>query len=142
MIAPWKRYWLFSGARYYPNGGMDDFVGDFDTTEEAKASVTTTETGDQWAEIYDSETREPVFFGYWRGRRNGGDPFTWETPKPSKQNEATTPRKQELCPKCNGDRVVEDTQEGAGYGGVAFVTCNACGGTGWAADEASTPTTA
>ena len=29
-----KRYWLFEQEQYYPNGGMLDFIGDFDTLEE------------------------------------------------------------------------------------------------------------
>jgi len=31
-----KRYWLFAGDNYYPNGGMDDFVGSFYRIDEAK----------------------------------------------------------------------------------------------------------
>ncbi len=31
-----KRYWLFISDQYYPSGGMCDFVGDYDTIEEAK----------------------------------------------------------------------------------------------------------
>lgn len=30
-----KRYLLFSGAHYYPGGGMNDFVKDFDNKNEA-----------------------------------------------------------------------------------------------------------
>lgn len=35
-----KRYWLFEQQQYYPNGGMLDFVGDFDTVEEAEDART------------------------------------------------------------------------------------------------------
>ncbi len=31
-----KRYLLFSGDLYYPSGGADDFVGDFDTLQEVE----------------------------------------------------------------------------------------------------------
>lgn len=34
-----KRYLLFGGADYYPGGGMNDFMGDYDTIEEAQAAV-------------------------------------------------------------------------------------------------------
>lgn len=34
-----KRYLLFAGATYYPSGGWDDFVGSFDTTEQAKDAL-------------------------------------------------------------------------------------------------------
>jgi menaquinone-dependent protoporphyrinogen IX oxidase len=31
-----KRYLLFAGEDYYPRGGWSDFIGDFDTIDEAK----------------------------------------------------------------------------------------------------------
>lgn len=34
----YKRYWLFEIPQYYPNGGMADFKGDFDSIEEAEDS--------------------------------------------------------------------------------------------------------
>jgi hypothetical protein len=37
-----KRYLAFVGYAYYPNGGMDDFLGDFDTAEEAIKAINTT----------------------------------------------------------------------------------------------------
>ena len=37
-----KRYWLFEQQQYYPSGGMLDFLGDFDTVEEAKKARSTT----------------------------------------------------------------------------------------------------
>lgn len=30
-----KRYLLFAGSCYYPSGGIEDFIKDFDTKEEA-----------------------------------------------------------------------------------------------------------
>lgn len=30
-----KRFWLFFGEFYYPAGGMEDFVGSFDTVPDA-----------------------------------------------------------------------------------------------------------
>lgn len=32
-----KKYLLFGGSEFYPEGGVDDLLGDFDTIEEAKA---------------------------------------------------------------------------------------------------------
>lgn len=34
-----KRFILFGSNHYYPNPGFDDFKGDFDTMEEAKAAI-------------------------------------------------------------------------------------------------------
>lgn len=64
-----KRYLAFIGEVYYPSGGMGDFIGDFDTLEEAiifiKKSVDESkysETFEQqwgytWAHVWDTETR-------------------------------------------------------------------------------------
>lgn len=34
-----KNYLAFYGSVYYPRGGMADFVGDYDTLDEAIASI-------------------------------------------------------------------------------------------------------
>ena len=34
-----KNYLAFYGAVYYPSGGMDDFIGDYDTLEEAIEAI-------------------------------------------------------------------------------------------------------
>jgi hypothetical protein len=44
-----KRYWLFEQQQYYPNGGMLDFKGDFDTLEDAE-NAKTPETSSIWDE--------------------------------------------------------------------------------------------
>lgn len=31
-----KRYLLFAGDHYYPSGGIEDYMGDYDTVEEAE----------------------------------------------------------------------------------------------------------
>lgn len=46
-----KRYLLFSGEDYYPNGGWYDYQGIFDTIQEAKNGHT-----QGWAHIVDTET--------------------------------------------------------------------------------------
>ena len=58
-----KRYWLFAGHNYYPSGGMEDFVGDFDSQKDAKHSVLPEikRSAYHWAHVYDTETREIVW---------------------------------------------------------------------------------
>lgn len=34
-----KEYLAFYGAVYYPSGGMNDFIGDYETLEEAIQSI-------------------------------------------------------------------------------------------------------
>jgi hypothetical protein len=54
---------LFAGARYYPNGGADDYVGAFGTLDEAAAALVLLRapyrSGSQfhdWANALDTET--------------------------------------------------------------------------------------
>jgi len=68
-----KRYLLFYGEIYYACGGMDDFLGDYDTIEEAKKAVEEKINADKyydtieemwqykWAHIWDTETRSEVW---------------------------------------------------------------------------------
>lgn len=49
-----KRYLLFMGAEHYPNGGWEDFAGDFDTIDEAKAAVR--KDPEDWAHVVDGHT--------------------------------------------------------------------------------------
>lgn len=51
-----KRYLLFSGATYYPGGGWEDFVGDYDTPEEIQVGVESLPRY-QWWHIVDTETK-------------------------------------------------------------------------------------
>ena len=51
-----KRYLLFATAQYYPNGGWDDFKGNFDTREEAeKEGKERLENGMDYYQIIDTE---------------------------------------------------------------------------------------
>ncbi len=56
-----KRYLVFSGSIYYPAGGMEDFIGDFEREEEAiKATEEQLEKEHRsgvWGHIWDSKTR-------------------------------------------------------------------------------------
>ena len=75
-----KRYLLFFGDYFYPRGGMEDFVSDFNTLEECQAAIDTKikENFDpewytleefieyqwkhvNWAHIYDTKTRKKVW---------------------------------------------------------------------------------
>jgi len=59
-----KRYLAFYGSVYYPCGGMDDFIGDFETKQEAIDSIelkNKKEDGGNfnycWGNVYDTEDR-------------------------------------------------------------------------------------
>ena len=62
------RYWAFMGDAYYPLGGMEDFVGDFNSLEEAIQFIAQKAKAENyrgtmdaywcfaWAHIWDTET--------------------------------------------------------------------------------------
>jgi hypothetical protein len=73
-----KRFLLFAGDKYYPSGGWHDFIGAFDSVEEAGAHAR--KTNDEfnytcfgWYHVVDSETREKV-----QVCRKGGQEAEWE----------------------------------------------------------------
>jgi len=51
----YKKYILFSYPGFYPDGGMKDLVGSFDTIEDAKKSIG---QFDNFSEIVDRDTWE------------------------------------------------------------------------------------
>jgi len=55
-----KRYLLFCGSNYYPNGGMNDCDGSFDTIEEALEALNKKEWSKDWYHIVDRQTMEIV----------------------------------------------------------------------------------
>ncbi len=62
-----KRFLVFAGDAYYPEGGMYDFQEDFDTLEEARSFVAKIKEkwesdweDFKWTAIWDSETRTHV----------------------------------------------------------------------------------
>lgn len=61
-----KRYWLFMWNQYYPGGGLNDFMGDFDTIEECKQKRLM--EMEKWYhenyEIFDLETKTIKKRGY------------------------------------------------------------------------------
>ncbi len=77
-----KRYLLFRGRDYYPSGGIDDLVADFDTLDESVTACRKDVTKDfddykdmyereseyfeyqmdySWGYVYDTETRQKVW---------------------------------------------------------------------------------
>ena len=49
-----KRFLLFQYDTFYPAGGFNDFVGSYDTVEQAKEAMVS-----EWTQIFD--TKENVF---------------------------------------------------------------------------------
>jgi hypothetical protein len=58
MVNDIKRYAAFSGSNYYPDGGWDDFVGTYDTLEEARMAQRPNDN--DWQHVVDLETGEKV----------------------------------------------------------------------------------
>ena len=65
-----KRYLAFYGDYYYPDGGMDDFIGEHDTIKEAKETIIKAHLLHRkedvkwewaWCQIWDTETQKEVF---------------------------------------------------------------------------------
>ncbi len=55
-----KRYLLFGGDSYYPGGGWDDFINDFDTIVEAREEAKQKLHKNQWWQIIDTTTKEEI----------------------------------------------------------------------------------
>ncbi len=63
-----KKYLAFYGEVYYPSQGMGDFIGDFDTLEEAIERINKKNLDEDkglwdyyWGNIYDTELKEEVW---------------------------------------------------------------------------------
>jgi hypothetical protein len=56
-----KRFLLFSGD-LQPNGGWEDFVGDYTTIDEAKKTNLSIIPGITWAEIIDTKDKKRVLY--------------------------------------------------------------------------------
>ncbi len=54
-----KRYALFAGDQYYPSGGWDDFIGTYDSVEDA-LEAEAKRTRHDWYQIVDLTTGEQV----------------------------------------------------------------------------------
>lgn len=69
-----KRYIAFVGSTYYPEGGWDDFAGDFDDPDEAAADVQSNDWN--WGHVIDLTTGKCVRQGH---KRWDNDEWAWET---------------------------------------------------------------
>ena len=50
-----KRFLLFAGESYYPQGGLDDLLGSYDTLADAVQALNDRPDGsDEWAEVLDT----------------------------------------------------------------------------------------
>lgn len=58
-----KPYLVFYGENYRPNGGWGDFHGDFDTLDEAKASLDQDRNYDWCDIIYEKQTVHRIVDG-------------------------------------------------------------------------------
>jgi hypothetical protein len=63
-----KNYLAFYGMVYYPSGGMDDLLGDFDTLDEAIEAITKKNNESDggswsycWANVYSLQDRIEVY---------------------------------------------------------------------------------
>lgn len=63
-----KRYLVFYGTVHYPQGGMRDFIGDFDKINDAIQSIDDKhgdnydqEWDSRWACIYDSVLKKEIY---------------------------------------------------------------------------------
>jgi len=56
-----KRFLLFAGDTYYPKGGINDFVKDFTSLNEAKeAAKGFSNDSFEWYHIYDTKTKTKI----------------------------------------------------------------------------------
>ena len=59
-----KRYLVFSEEEYYPRGGMDDFVGDYNKKSDAilKAKeCLKKDSRERWAHVYDQQKKKEIW---------------------------------------------------------------------------------
>ena len=59
-----KRYFLFIGDEYYPAGGMEEFIKDYNTFTDTQIALEQKCRDGQWYEIYDTEKRESTIYGH------------------------------------------------------------------------------
>ncbi len=56
-----KRYLVFACEAFYPSGGWEDFIADFDDKEAAEASVLAATKSRSWGHIVDLECGKMVY---------------------------------------------------------------------------------
>jgi len=73
------KYMLFAGPKYYPGGGVYDYVGRYQSVDAAKAAFAALEDCNDWAQIVDAETIDLVEW-YGSGMYRGESPG-WRGPR-------------------------------------------------------------
>jgi len=58
-----KKYLVYGGDDYYPCGGMNDFLGDYDDQEGAISKCNDYCIDGQWSHVYCTESRNIIHFG-------------------------------------------------------------------------------
>lgn len=53
-----KKFMLFGCDTYYPSGGWSDFIGDFDTVEDARAHINSQKYRRDSYDLINTETKE------------------------------------------------------------------------------------
>lgn len=60
-----NRYLSFFGNEFFPNGGMEDFVGDYKSLKEAKGAIVSKELKcmlkSTWGHVYDLVEKKIVY---------------------------------------------------------------------------------
>jgi len=56
-----KRFLLFSSDLYYPCGGFDDFINDFDDLDDAKRQAQKCKKEWNWCHVVDGKIKEIVY---------------------------------------------------------------------------------
>lgn len=70
-----KQFILFGGDQYYPRGGWSDFMGHFDTLNEAVGVAL--EANEDWWHVLDTETMSKVAedWQYWEALEDYAAPY-------------------------------------------------------------------
>ncbi len=78
-----KKYIVFAGKIFYPQGAMNDLIGEVDTVEEGQKLFTDTvkdSVDGRWCEIVEHATMKLVtFFGYGPYGQPGWSEQRWRT---------------------------------------------------------------
>lgn len=68
-----KRYILFGFEKYYPQGGMNDFISEHDTKREAVEFICSMDTDNTWVredtrlQLFDQDERRVIYNAMSRG---------------------------------------------------------------------------
>lgn len=89
-----KRYLIFFGDCYYPQGGMKDYYSDYDEKDNVLAAAraiqkTHSRVGSWWIDVYDTEIRESIYSDNWDVPVPPHNPYVpgrhWYAPKKARK---------------------------------------------------------